>query len=196
MLVQRSRQLEEIGGWLAAARAGSGSVALVSGSAGLGKTTLLHEAARLGRLAGMRVLTARGRELEREMSFGVVRQLLERALAALDAPERAAVLTDAAGLAVSALDVTGAPSGADPMGVIHGLYWLTVNLADRAPLLLMIDDAHWADARSLRWLVYVAARVAPAPLVVLVAARPAEPGAERSLLDALWQRGGGQPCGP
>ena len=190
VLVQRSRQLEEISGWLEAARAGSGSVALVSGSAGLGKTTLLHEAAGLGRIAGMRVLTARGRELEREMSFGVVRQLLERALAALDAPERVAVLSDAAGLAVSALDVTGAPSGADPMGVIHGLYWLAVNLADRAPLLLVIDDAHWADAQSLRWLVYVAARIAGAPLVVLVAARPAEPGAERSLLDALGSEEG------
>jgi tetratricopeptide (TPR) repeat protein len=190
VLVQRSRQLEEISGWLVAARAGDGSVALVTGSAGLGKTTLLHETARLGRLAKMRVLTARGHELERELSFGVVRQLFERTLAALDERERAAVLRDAAGLAVSALDVTGAPSGADPIGVIHGLYWLIVNLADGAPLLLVIDDAHWADAQSLRWLRYAGARIAAAPVAVVVAARPAEPGAERSLLDAVGSEEG------
>jgi DNA-binding CsgD family transcriptional regulator len=190
VLVQRSRQVEEIDGLLAAAPAGSGRVALVSGSAGLGKTTLLHEATRLARLRGMRVLAARGGELEREMSFGVVRPLFEDALAALEGSDRATVLSGPAQLAVSATDVTSTPSGADPMGVIHGLYWLTVNLADLAPLLLVIDDAHWADAQSLRWLVYLAARITAAPLVVLVAARTDEHGAERSLLDALIDQRG------
>jgi DNA-binding CsgD family transcriptional regulator len=78
---------------------------------------------------------------------------------------------------------------ADPTGVIHGLYWLAMNLADRDPVLLVLDDAHWADAQSLRWLVYlaarVAARVAAGPLLVLVAARSSEPGAESSLVATL-----------
>ena len=37
---------------------------------------------------------------------------------------------------------------------LHGLYWLTANLAAREPLVLLADDLHWADTASLRWLVY------------------------------------------
>ena len=40
----------------------------------------------------------------------------------------------------------------------HGLYWLTANLAARAPVLILVDDVHWADAPSLRFLVFLVAR--------------------------------------
>ena len=42
---------------------------------------------------------------------------------------------------------------------LHGLYWLSANLADHAPLLVVIDDLHWADSGSLRWLAYLAHRI-------------------------------------
>ena len=68
---------------------------------------------------------------------------------------------------------------------MHGLYWLTVNLADAQPLLVTVDDAHWADVASLRWLIYLARRLVGVPLALVLATRPAEPGPVQELLDEL-----------
>jgi DNA-binding CsgD family transcriptional regulator len=65
------------------------------------------------------------------------------------------------------------------------LYWLTANLADAGPLVLMVDDAHWGDRASLRFLDFLARRIEDLAVVLAVAARPAEPGAEQDLLDGL-----------
>lgn len=82
-LLQREVRLKQIERRAAAACDGAGGVVLVLAGAGLGKTALLREAATLGRGIGLRVLVARGSELERDMSFGVARQLLEGELASL-----------------------------------------------------------------------------------------------------------------
>ena len=50
---------------------------------------------------------------------------------------------------------------------MHGLYWLTANLAARQPVLIVVDDAHWADAASLRWLAYLAGRLEGPEVAVL-----------------------------
>ena len=57
---------------------------------------------------------------------------------------------------------------------LHGLYWLAANFALRNPTLLVVDDLHWADEPSLRWLVYLAHRIEGLPLLLLVGTRPAE----------------------
>ncbi len=184
-LLQREHQLAQIALWLDEAAAGSGRIVRVLAGAGLGKTSLLHEAADLGRERSLAVLRARGGELEREIGFGMARQLFEAPLEALDDEDRASVAQGAAELALPAvLPRPGQPPGF-ALSVTHGLYWLAANLAERAPLLLLVDDAHWADEQSLRWLSYLAPRVTALPVLVLVAARPAEPGAARPLLDAL-----------
>ena len=59
---------------------------------------------------------------------------------------------------------------------MHGLYWLAVRLAAREPLLVVVDDAHWADEPSLRFLAYLAGRVGEQPVAVLVATRPGAGG--------------------
>jgi len=43
---------------------------------------------------------------------------------------------------------------------VHGLYWLTAGIAQRAPLLLAVDDLHWADQPSLRFASHLARRQA------------------------------------
>jgi DNA-binding NarL/FixJ family response regulator len=60
---------------------------------------------------------------------------------------------------------------------MHGLYWMVANLAARQPVVLAVDDAHWADAPSLRWLAHLAARVEHLPVALLLAVRdgPDEP---------------------
>lgn len=183
--LERDRELEAVRRWLMDLSGQHGRLALVVAGAGLGKTTLLQRAAALGRSEGLRVLWARGGELEREMSFGVARQLFEAEIRAMPIAEQRLVLAGAAARARALLGFAGGPGGAgDPLGVIHGLYWLAVNLADRRPLLLVVDDVHWADAQTLRWLNYLAARIGDAGILVLAAARAADPPAD-ALLNSL-----------
>jgi DNA-binding CsgD family transcriptional regulator len=170
---------------LAGACAGSGGAVVFEGPAGIGKSSLLA-AARTAAAAGVRVLSARGGELEHELPFGIVRQLLEPAVVAGDPEERAALLAGAAALAKPVLFAADPEAGAEPsFSALHGLYWLTVNLADERPLLVAVDDAHWADVASLRWLIYLARRLEGVPLALVLAARPAGPGPVQELLDEL-----------
>jgi predicted ATPase len=53
------------------------------------------------------------------------------------------------------------------------LFWLTANLCARKPLLLVVDDLHWADVPSLRFLTYLLPRLEGMPLMVLAGLRPA-----------------------
>lgn len=189
-LVERDAELAVLDRAVTAAVAGDGSLVVVEGPAGIGKSRLLQANRAQARAAGMTVLTARGGELERDFAFGVVRQLFERELLQADAARRDALL---AGAAANAAPAVGVPAGVaaharaqDPsFGVMHGVYWLTANLASAGPLLVQIDDAHWADAATLRSLLYVANRLDGLPLLLVAAARPSEPGAEHELVTQL-----------
>jgi DNA-binding CsgD family transcriptional regulator len=184
-LVERELELEAVERLLAGARAGSGGGLLFEGPAGIGKSSLLA-AARTEAGSELRVLSARGGELERDLPFGIVRQLLEPVVVASDTEEREALLAGAAGLAKSVLFAADPEAGAEAsFSALHGLYWLTINLADAQPLLLTVDDVHLADVASLRWLVYLARRLAGVPLALVMAARTTEPGESEELLDEL-----------
>ncbi len=78
---------------------GVGSLLAIEGPPGIGKTALLAEARRRGEAAGLQALGARGSELERTFSFGVVRQLFEPLVVQLSERERADALAGAAKLA-------------------------------------------------------------------------------------------------
>ena len=184
-LVERELELETVERLLADAQTGSGGAVVFEGPAGIGKSSLLA-ATRTAAGAELRVLSARGGELERELPFGVVRQLLEQVVVACEAEEREALLAGAAALAKPVLFAADPEAGAEPsFSALHGLYWLTINLADVQPLLVTVDDAHWADVASLRWLIYLARRLEGVPLGLVLAARPAEPGPVQELLDEL-----------
>ena len=133
----------------------------------------------------MTVLLATGDELEQQYAFGVVRQLLEPALRALDAGARDEVLSGAAALAAPV--VAGAPGDGegDVFAVMHGLYWLVVNLTERSPLLLVVDDLHLADAASLRFLGFLERRLDGVAATLVLAVRSGEPSADDELLDRL-----------
>jgi len=157
-LLERNEELARIESALAEARAGRGTFVVIEGPAGIGKTALLAAARTAAADGGMRVLRSRGTELERDFAFGVVRQLFEPPLAEAAELERADLLQGAAGVAAGLLGLPGAPpaeapppTGIDPsFAILHGLYWLCANLAAVGPLCLVVDDAQWADAASLR----------------------------------------------
>ena len=119
------------------------------------------------------------------MPFGIVRQLLEPVIAT-DPAEREVLLAGAAALAKPVLSETDPETGSEAsFSALHGLYWLTVNLAGSQPVLVTVDDAHWADVASLRWLIYLARRLAGVPLALVLATRPADPGPVQELHDEL-----------
>ena len=68
---------------------------------------------------------------------------------------------------------------------MHGLYWLCANLAAERPLAVVVDDAHWADGASLRFLAFLLPRLEELAAAVLLGARPAEAGPSQELLAAL-----------
>ena len=189
VLLEREGEIESLATLVDAVGAGSGGLAWIDGPAGIGKTRLLDSAAALAEERGLAALQARGGELEREFPYGVVRQLFEPRLAAAGAAEREELLAGPASLAAPLVDVALAPVPfADTsFPVLHGIFWLASNLANRGPLVLMVDDAHWADPPSLRALAYLARRAPGAPILVLVAARTGEPAADPAALRAIGE---------
>jgi DNA-binding CsgD family transcriptional regulator len=190
-LLEREPELAEIARSVGAAGAGEGGVLLFEGPPGIGKTALLTAARSQARRAGMVTLSARAGELETDLPWGVVRDLFGPELAAASKAERQRLLSDAAGLARIALRSGAAHTArreGDTFGAaLHGLYWLTANMAASRPVVLAIDDAHWADTPSLRWLAYLAARLEGLPVLVVVAVRPGDPGMTSGPISAIAQ---------
>jgi DNA-binding CsgD family transcriptional regulator/tetratricopeptide (TPR) repeat protein len=165
-----------------------GRLLAIEGPPGIGKTALLAEAKALGQKAGLQVLSARGSELERSFSYGMVRQLFEQLLVSASAEERDELLAGAAALAGPLFEPArlAADSGGDSsLATLHGLYWLTVNIASRRPLLLVLDDLHWSDLPSLRWLAYLLPRMEGLAVLILAGLRPEDPGEDPSLLGQI-----------
>jgi DNA-binding CsgD family transcriptional regulator len=185
---ERESELSQLDALLADAGRSRGRVMLIQGAAGIGKTRLLQEARRRAAAAGMAVVSARGGELERDFGFGAVRQLLEPVVLRAGAAERDELLAGAARLAdrVFAREPTEAAAGRNHAhAVLHGLYWLTVNLAERSPLLIAVDDVHWVDGPSLRFLHYLARRLEGMPIALVLASRTGEDATDSELVWAL-----------
>ena len=76
-------------------------------------------------------------------------------------------------------------AGDGSFAALHGLYWLTANLAEDGRLLLVVDDLHWCDAPSLRYLGFVARRLAGSGIVLALGLRSGEPGIDPVLVAEL-----------
>jgi len=187
-LLERTTELEALEAAVAQARGGEGALLTALAEGGLGKSRLIAEARRRAERAGLRVLRARGDDLEHDFPLGIALQLFEAELRGASEAERAELLAGAAapaGALVAPAATGPAQRPHEEHALIHGLYWLVMNLADRGPLALLVDDAHWADPPSLRLLHYLARRLGGLGVLLVVAGRPAEPGGEGELLDRL-----------
>ena len=173
---------------LCADRSSPGSLLVLRGEAGFGKTALLAETRRIAEQRGCTVWSARGGETLRSVPFNVVRRLLQPALVSMLPEEAREYLGDWYGIAGPALGITDPGEGhADPQGVCEGLVAAVGRLAHRDwPLVLLIDDAHWADQETLHWLAVFAERLADLSVLVVVARRPGEiSGVSAGHLDAV-----------
>lgn len=152
--------------------AGHGVAIVVAGDPGIGKTTLLNEAARDAERSGVRVLRCSGVQAESNIAFAGVNQLLrpvvDRLVNRADGP--ADLLRAALGLDSS--------KAADLYRVALATLELLADVAGESPLLLIADDAQWLDQSSLDVLAFVGRRVSAEPISVVAAVRT---GADRSL---------------
>ncbi|MEU2716653.1 AAA family ATPase [Streptomyces sp. NPDC007205] len=177
-------------------RARSRGLLAFTGPAGLGKTALITEARARATAYGFTVLSGRGGETERGSAFRVVRQLVQPSLATMDGAELRAFLGSWYDIVAAALglEARGPAPAPDPTGVREGLDWVMTRLTvKKAPVVLLLDDLHWADAESLSWLASFAPRADGLPLLIVVAYRPDELPSEAGELRAPAGHHGDRP---
>ena len=169
-LIGRAREREAIDAALASLRAGAAGLLVLEGEAGIGKSRLLGYVAAA---EGCTVLEARASEYEADLPYALWTEALDRHLAA--AGERRVSrlgLADAAALAgvLPALGVSG-PAAADRHRTHRALRDLLERLAATRPLVVCLDDVHWADPASLDVLAALVHRPPAGPVLLAVAAR-------------------------
>ena len=187
VLVEREGELEATAAALDGIAAGAGTVVSVEGPAGIGKSVLIAEIAGLAADRGFAVHSARGSELEIDFGFGVVRQLFEGVVAEAGAD---AVFAGAAEPAAGLFTANASPAEAVAGGnvsfsVLHGLFWMALNVAGEEPMLLVVDDLQWCDRPSLRFLAYLAHRLDGTRIGMLNGQRSTEPGVDPPLIAGI-----------
>jgi len=170
---------------------GSGSTLVVEGSPGLGKSTLLAETAlrAKGGSDELTVLRFCCGELEQQLAWGAVVGLLGPVLENLSPATRRQRLGGLARAAMPLFAATPAGSegegGGDEFGVVRALFVLVRELAVSGPLLILLDDVHWADRQSLQFLAYLQRRLTGRAVGLVLAMRPPAAGGEPDLLGRL-----------
>jgi DNA-binding CsgD family transcriptional regulator len=191
ILLERAAELDAIQGALAGTVDGGGAVVVFRGAAGLGKSTLLSVGADAARTSGRVVLAARASSLESDIPFGLARKLIVPLLRDADARDR--LLAGDGALASSLFSGEWIRDTADDVaiGVQEGLCAILANATlptpdvKGMPLTLVLDDLHWADLPSLRFLLALLGRLVDIPVTVLCARRPERDVASADLLDML-----------
>ena len=166
MLLGREAERQVVDELLQSARAGRSAVLVLRGEPGIGKSAMLGYAQSCAE--GMTVLRSVGIEAEHELPFAGLHQLLRPCLGLLDRlpPPQEAALRSAFGLAFDPVE--------NPFLVSLGLLNLLAEASESAPLLCLIDDAHWLDAPSQMALAFAARRMDAESIAVLAAARVRE----------------------
>ncbi|WP_253767238.1 helix-turn-helix transcriptional regulator [Goodfellowiella coeruleoviolacea] len=196
-LVGRSTELSALSALVDAAIAGQARAALIRGPAGIGKTRLVNAVVEAAAGTPATVLRTTCYEVTSGVGYGAVRALFaplglggDRAGGPSggdrDAGGRAHLLDAGAKWALPALlpeaqvPDSGGRDASYP--VLHGLYWLAVNVMSTGPLVIVVDDVHWCDERTLRWLDFLLRRADGLPLLVLLAQRTGTAGPNSAVL--------------
>ena len=151
-------------------------VLILAGEMGAGKSALLDRVVRRSEARGARILRAVGSESESSLAFSALHQLLRSLRAEMNGiPERQHAAL------VHAFGAGPAPASPDLMPVGVAVLNLLSDLADRGPVLVVLDDAQWCDRASLDVLSFAARRLVGEPVTILIGARSGDhvPGFDR-----------------
>jgi DNA-binding CsgD family transcriptional regulator len=194
-LFERDAELAAAGVGLRAAAAGAGSLIVIGGVPGAGRSTLLEcvaASAAASPVAAERAMLLRADATppEQDFGFGVVRQLFGPAV--LDAPQirRRRWFRGPAGSVLpmflddsrSLDDAARSSAGFGWESVLPGLHALLVNMSEDRVALVAVDDLQWADPQSLRWLGYLAKRLAGTKIMMVGAVSDGCAAAEQAPL--------------
>ncbi len=173
-LLERDGVTEAVAGLVGAVGAGQAGALFVVGEAGLGKTAMLDGGRALAAAAGLRVGFGRGHPMEGALPFGVLAQVLD----------------EAGGHGLLREDEPGAAAGDDRAARFFGvLRWL--QRRGGGPVLLVVDDLHWADADLLTLAVFLCRRMGSLRAGLLASLRP-WPGPALEAVMGLVQEGCGR----
>jgi DNA-binding CsgD family transcriptional regulator len=197
VFVGRQPEMAALGKALEDARSGHGRLVLLAGSSGIGKTRLVHELAARAEADGVSVLWGRCPEEPGAPPYWPWRQLIRRHLrssgdadpaqtfgSGLD--DIARIVPELAERLPSPMPGPGArdtPQSRFRLFDAMVAFWRRA--AQRAPLLLVFEDLHWADATSLRLFAFLAAELEDSSLLVIGTYRDTELSRQHPLFDAL-----------
>ena len=173
MLVGRDAEQARIRRLMEGARAGSGGGLLVLGEPGIGKTALLDDAAAAAAADRFRVLRATGMEIETELPYSGLFELLRPVAAGIaELPPRQAAALRAAFAEEAAEDVDG-------FAVAAAALTLLSEASVGVPVLCLIDDAQWLDGASMVALGFTVRRIESERVAMVFAAREQHPGSDQ-----------------
>ncbi|RKN41184.1 helix-turn-helix transcriptional regulator [Streptomyces hoynatensis] len=212
MLLERSEELSVLRAAVRAAQESRGSTIVVGGQVGSGKSALLQSFAGLAADLGAVVLRASASPVERDYPYGVVRQLLEPLAASAPEAHRDWLLGFAASAPRQAPSrVAGPAQGHRPAGrglpaalpepagdpgeeaaaagrVARTVGAAVARVAQREPVVLLVDDLQWADEASLVCLTYLAARTEGGNLCLVASVPALQAGIEGASVRHLVRR--------
>ncbi|MBC3190994.1 AAA family ATPase [Pseudonocardia sp. C8] len=186
-LVGRASELAQIDGVVERVAAGFGGGLVVSGAPGIGKTSLLGELGARAEARGWLVLDGRASEFEQNEPFAVFRDALDAYLGSLDAGMRAGLhrLPALAAIFPGLSDRGAAGSPVDRLSAHAALREVLARLVGDQPVLLLLDDMHWADGSSVDLFGYLLRRPPQGPFLLAGALRSGQcPPRMRMALDA------------
>jgi len=197
-LVGRDAEMERLGAALTRASGGQGALLFLAGEPGIGKTRLALEAAGLARARGFLVLLGGAYAPESVLAYALLLDAFGPYVRALDEQRRAALVDGLpdlgrlfGGLRLPAPEPLGDPA-LEKTRLFEAVARLLQRLAAGAPVLLVLDDLHWADRASLELLHYLARGLAAQRVLVLATCRDGEMDTEpalRPLLRSLRRTG-------
>jgi len=157
-VLSRDCELSDLQGVLASAASGVGASLLLEGGIGSGKSYLARTAVRTARTGGLHAVSLRARPSGTALACDALRQL-QHGVAAVPSPADAAA-RHTAGRAHS------------PEAAADWLDRFVAALTPRTPVLIAVDDLHWADEGSLHWLEHLMARLEGLPVALLATITP------------------------
>jgi predicted ATPase len=178
-LIGRGRELELLGGVVREVTGGAARTVLVEGEAGIGKTRLLRSAIAVARESGVAVFQGEAHPLERTRPFGALVEALELRSRSSD-PRRAAIGRLLAGEGTVAPD--SPPAGALQFRVVEEIIDLIETLSDQGPVLVALEERHWADSSTLLAFRWMTRQLTQVPLLLVATLRPSPRSPELSQL--------------